>query len=51
MKPNNALMLELSFLYIICHNCDTFRSILIIFRELQNIYKEYIETHFDHHHH
>jgi hypothetical protein len=33
----NALNVEIIFLHTICHNCDMFLSVLIVFRELLNI--------------
>jgi hypothetical protein len=36
-KPTNAPLLELYFLYTICHNFNLFHSTLIIFRKLLNI--------------
>jgi len=41
IKPTNALMLKLNFLHTICHNCDMFQPILIIFREYININQAY----------
>jgi len=41
IEQTSALMLRLYFLHTVCHNSDTFRSILIIFRELLNISKAY----------
>ena len=37
-------MLKLHFLHTIYHNYNTFRTILIIFRELLNITEAYIGT-------
>jgi hypothetical protein len=44
-KPTNALMLKLHFLHAICHNCDMFRSLLIIHRQLMRINKAYMYKH------
>jgi hypothetical protein len=38
-------MLKLHFLHEICHNCNMFRSILIIYRQLLRITKGYIHKH------
>ena len=35
---------KIIFLHTVCQNCDVFRSILIIFRELLNINKSYIKA-------
>jgi len=37
----NAPMLKSHFVHTTCHKCDTFRSILIILRELLNTIKTY----------
>ena len=44
IKSTNALMLNLYFLYTICHKLDMFQSILITFREWVNTSKAYIKT-------
>jgi len=40
-RTNKSFNVRLYFLHRVCHNSDTFRSILIIFRELLNVSKAY----------
>lgn len=40
IQPMNALMLKQNSLHTICHNCDMFQLILIIYREFLNINQE-----------
>ena len=40
-------MLKLCFLHTDYHNCNIFRTILIILRQLQNINKAYVKTWMD----
>ena len=41
IKEANALMLI--FVHTMCHNCDVFRTIFTIYRELLNIYKTHMD--------
>ena len=47
IKPTDALMFKLYFLHKIPRNSNIFRSLSIIFMELLNVTKAYIETWMD----